>query len=157
VNVGFTGSRAGLTAEQGLTVTAMLLALGPGFFHFGDCKGADDRAARIAYELGWWVVAHPGPAGKDAGRWRTLGSQPRVSVLDERPFLERNELIAIAGDFLLIACPSGLEAEQRRSGTWATVRDARKLERRIVLVQPDGRAVDDMANREAITLAEVSA
>jgi hypothetical protein len=45
---------------------------------------------------------------------------------------------------LLIACPGEL-AEAVRSGTWATVRYARKLGRPIVIFWPDGSVTGEPA------------
>lgn len=47
-----------------------------------------------------------------------------------KPYLERNKDIANEGIDGLIAAPSGW-VEELRSGTWATVRYARKLKRTI--------------------------
>jgi hypothetical protein len=52
------------------------------------------------------------------------------------PYLKRNEAIVIASD-VLIAAPDS--PERKRSGTWATVRFARKLKRTIYIVMPCGR------------------
>lgn len=51
------------------------------------------------------------------------------------PYLARNCVIVDEADILL-ACPKG--PEEQRSGTWATVRYARKQNKRIVIVYPDG-------------------
>ena len=46
---------------------------------------------------------------------------------------------------VLIAAPAEQEGERLRSGTWATVRYARRLGRRVVLVCPDGSLREDGA------------
>lgn len=57
-------------------------------------------------------------------------------VLPAKDYLARNhDIVDAAG--LLIAAPSG-PAEKRRSGTWATVRHARKQGTRIWIVLPSG-------------------
>ena len=50
------------------------------------------------------------------------------------PYLERNKEI-VASSNLLIACPVG-DKEELRSGTWSTVRFARKICTELVIVYP---------------------
>lgn len=57
-------------------------------------------------------------------------------VHEPRPPLERNRDVVDASDVLL-ACPGGM-AEEQRSGTWATIRYARKAGKPVVIVWPDG-------------------
>ena len=59
-----------------------------------------------------------------------------ATVAAPKGYLDRNHDIVDAAD-VLIAAPSGT-TEKRRSGTWATVRYARKLGRTICVVLPDG-------------------
>jgi predicted Rossmann fold nucleotide-binding protein DprA/Smf involved in DNA uptake len=51
------------------------------------------------------------------------------------PYLERNHAIVNESDFL-IAAPDG--PETLRSGTWATVRYARKVGKRVLVIMPNG-------------------
>ena len=46
--------------------------------------------------------------------------------MDEAPYLERN-LNIIKNSSILIACPIDKNNEELRSGTWSTIRKARKL------------------------------
>lgn len=83
---------------------------------------------------------------------KTIGHPPSDSLRraycaydEERtplPFLVRNHAIVDEGVDGLIAAPSGW-VEEQRSGTWATVRYARKLGRRIWIVLPDGRVKEE--------------
>ncbi len=59
-----------------------------------------------------------------------------LRVLESKPYLERNRDIVDASE-VLIACPSTRE-EVMRSGTWATVRYARKKGMKITLIFRDG-------------------
>jgi hypothetical protein len=102
-----------------------------GRLHHGMCYGSDDQASRIAARLGWYTIGHPG-YGK-AGTANFHGHADRI--LDAFPYLTRNQHIVEAAD-LVIATPSG--AEVVRSGTWATVRYARKCEKQLIVIQPDG-------------------
>lgn len=61
-------------------------------------------------------------------------------IRDPLPPLERNHRIVDACD-VLIACPKDAQ-EQLRSGTWATVRYARKQGKRVIVITPDGTVED---------------
>jgi hypothetical protein len=56
--------------------------------------------------------------------------------LSEDP-LTRNQKIVTDCD-VLIACPKAMQEEQRGSGTWMTIRYARKVEKRYVVIYPSG-------------------
>ena len=86
--------------------------------HNGDAVGADAEAHDIAVELDFGVVIHPPDnvtqrAFKIA--WLTRGP---------RPYLDRIKAIVRETSFL-IAAPA-MEIKQLRSGTWSTVRYARR-------------------------------
>lgn len=146
MSIGFTGSRSGLASKQALALIALLRGLREAhvIIAHGDCTGSDDHAARIAYALKYRMDVWPGPEGKHAGLWRLLGDQPGVTVHPSMGYRERDWYIVENSD-LLVACPSGEEAAQKRSGTWATVRDARKILPRCptIIVWPDGTVADD--------------
>jgi predicted Rossmann fold nucleotide-binding protein DprA/Smf involved in DNA uptake len=78
--------------------------------------------------------AHPGPDGPARAYCEAEEVRP------QRPYLDRNRDIVAASD-VLIACPKG--PEQRRSGTWSTVRYARQARLPILIVWPDGEVSDD--------------
>jgi len=129
--VGFTGARQGMTEYQKNTVKNLLMAGQPTEFHHGDCVGADADAHVLAVRAGIKTVGHP----PDISDNRAFCG---VNILREtKPYLDRNHDIVDETD-LLIACPMRAE-EVRRSGTWATVRYARKLGRMILIVYPSGR------------------
>lgn len=132
VHVGFTGSRHGMTTDQDRTVRALLEDLQEHHraevFHHGDCTGADDQAATLAHELGYWVVAHP-PTNR---RVRAYGYYDEL--VRPAPYLARNREIVDACH-RVIACPAST-VEQQRSGTWATVRYARTRGVRLAVLGP---------------------
>jgi hypothetical protein len=108
-----------------------LLACTPGaVLHHGDAIGADAEAHDIAVALGWAVVIHP--PSEDYGRAFKASSFVRAP----RPHLKRNRAIVRETD-MLIAAPAGA-IEELRSGTWSTVRYARRQGRPIWLILPDG-------------------
>lgn len=129
--VGFTGTQRGTTARQDETLCGLLLELEPVRAHHGDCIGADAAFHRICLDQGILVYLHPPTDAKK--RAFCAGCQ---FVHAPRPYLERNRDIVLA-TVRLIACPGEFE-EQLRSGTWSTVRFARKLRRPVCIIFPDG-------------------
>lgn len=126
---GFTGTQRGMTALQCKALRTFLEG-GGGEFHHGDCVGADSQAHEIVEPLGYRIVGHP-PSNptKRAGR---ICHELRP----EKPYLERNKDI-VRDTIALIAAPGEVE-EQIRSGTWSTVRFARKQNKCVVMIFPDG-------------------
>lgn len=111
MRVGFSGTREGMTKAQAAAVAFMLRALG------------------VAVEL------HP-PSNPALRAFCEM--RPGEVVRDEAPYLARNANIAAATE-ALIACPCGEVGEETRSGTWWTVRAARRLGRPVAVVRPSGR------------------
>lgn len=98
--------------------------------HHGDCVGRDAHAHRLARQLGMLVEIHPPIYG-------SLRAYCEADYANTpRRFLTRNRDIVDATE-ALIAAPKGME-EERRSGTWSTVRYARQQGKRVVVVFPDG-------------------
>lgn len=86
--------------------------------HHGDCTGWDEQAFYVAYILGIPTIAHP-PASPEFRAYTKSDV-----IMPERQYLDRNKDIVGAIDFL-IAAPDG--PEKQRSGTWSTVRYAKKI------------------------------
>jgi hypothetical protein len=125
--VGFTGTREGLSAGQHKALATFLSTIDIVEFHHGDCVGADAQAHDLVRKLkpAARIITHPGNSvGFSASK-----------VADEydktRDNIERNRLIVDLCR-VLIACPLGPEA--LRSGTWSTVRYARKVRRPLVII-----------------------
>jgi hypothetical protein len=123
-SIGFTGSRAGLTSSQRELLTNSLQELKHTYmyFHHGDCVGADEEANDIAKKIGYYIVIHP-PTNPKQRAYCPISEF--CTILPSKPYLKRNQEIVLASS-ILIAAPSSSK-EQLRSGTWATVRFARKL------------------------------
>lgn len=132
--IGFTGTHRGMTLAQQDRVFAHLQALQPAAFHHGDCVGADVEAAAMAHVLGIPVVRHPPTDPKMWARSSWGTACPAAS------YGERNAAIVAACD-LLIAAPAGPE-RQRGSGTWWTVRMARRAGKSIQVIWMDGQILD---------------
>lgn len=131
--IGFTGHRRELSGPQSRMLTGLVISIGLDTIissvHHGDCVGADAAFDALCEGLGIKREAHPGPDGPDRAYCDA------DVIHEQRPYLQRNHDIVDVCD-LLIACPRG--AEIQRSGTWSTIRYARRLPRRIVIVWPDG-------------------
>lgn len=126
--VGFTGTQEGMTQAQ---VKRLRSLLGPANeFHHGDCIGADAEAHEVAESLGLFIVVHP-----PVNSYKRAFKNGHV-VLPPLPFLTRNHEIVRVCDQLLAA--PRMEEEELRSGTWATVRFARKRMVPVILLLPDG-------------------
>jgi hypothetical protein len=128
--VSFTGTRQGMTAAQKKSFRWLLKELGAGTLVHGDCVGADEDAGDIAHDLGMRVNKRPSTSETRA--FSPIGT----IVAKPKPPLERNPDIIDDGD-CAVACPRGM-GEERRSGTWAAVRYARKQDYIIWTVWPDG-------------------
>lgn len=100
-------------------------------FHHGDCIGSDADAHEIACFLEWDIVIHP-PEAEQLRAW----CAPAKHICDPLPYLDRNKEIVRQTD-CLIAAPRERE-EQLRSGTWSTIRFARMLRKRYMIIYPDG-------------------
>lgn len=131
--VGFTGTQRGMTVQQALSVKRLLRLFEWTHFHHGDCIGADAEAHEIAIERGLKIVLHP-PEIDDKRAWKFSEDTRRP-----KPYLDRNHDI-VDECWYMVAAP-GEDVEQLRSGTWATVRYARKLHRSLWLVLPSGEVV----------------
>lgn len=130
--VGFTGTQAGMTDHQKEAVTSLLKHLDPIEAHHGDCIGADTGFHKIARGMGITMVGHPA-SGVEEKRAYNSGF---YFLHDPRHPLERNKDIVDAST-VIVAVPRGYE-EVLRSGTWATVRYARKAGKDLNIVYPDG-------------------
>jgi predicted Rossmann fold nucleotide-binding protein DprA/Smf involved in DNA uptake len=110
----------------------------PAEFHHGQCVGADAEAHAIALELGVpSIIVHPADDADLRARLSATPSTSSVAYLEPTESLRRNKAIARGVD-TLIAAPA-TAAEQVRSGTWFTIRYARRLGRVEVIVLPPSR------------------
>jgi hypothetical protein len=140
VRLGFTGTQQGMTDKQLHTFRAIFTQYGGPMvvFSHGDCVGADFEAATVAKEAGCYIVGYPGHGKvKDDVHDRVKrGYFKSDFTYPPKPYLKRNQDIVDASD-TIIACPSTL-GEILRSGTWATIRYARKQNKEIYIIRPDG-------------------
>lgn len=132
--IGFTGTRHGMTVAQQEVLLTLLTNSPCQEFHHGDCIGADEQAHEIAKKLGLFIVIHPPLIAK----WRANNGQGCRGDESREPksYIERNHDIVDETD-MLIAAPGG-EQEELRSGTWSTVRYARKQNKPVFIIYPNG-------------------
>ena len=145
LRIGFTGSRDGMTNQQeaafvflmlGLNTERALLDKDKIEFHHGCCIGADTIASKLFSRCNFpkWIVAHP-PTDN-----RMIGKNYQYNLIKQaKPYLVRNKSIVDNAD-MLIACPKTCKEEQR-SGTWSTIRYARKKDKIVIIILPDGKTV----------------
>lgn len=131
--VGFTGTQRGVTPEQWAACWPMLNARAPGSFHHGDCIGSDDQIAGMTRLIGFWIVGHPPVITSKRAFFQS------DELRDPLPYLARNHKIVDAAQEM-IATPGEFE-EQLRSGTWATIRYARRVGKPVHVILPDGRVL----------------
>lgn len=136
MKAGFTGTQAGMTQRQMVSfinVVGRIHSVNSiDEFHHGDCIGADEQAHELVNAYLKWpdICIHP-PTNQSkqafcAGHYR----------FKPKPYLDRNHDIVEMTD-VLIATPKEFE-EQLRSGTWATIRWAKKKGKYLVIIWPDG-------------------
>lgn len=128
---GFTGTQQNMTLAQYGVVRDVLTN---GALHHGDCIGSDALAHQIGRLNGLWIVGHP----PDNDTKRAFCDFDEVR--NPLPYIKRDHEIVDESE-LLIATP-GQFIEQLRSGTWATIRYARKIDRPRLIVYPDGTTDD---------------
>ncbi len=118
MKIGTSGSRTKPTQEQVKWFLWRIQELNATELHHGDCVGWDEIADYLASKLGIKRIAHPPTDPK----YRAFCKSDEIRP--EFPYLTRNHHI-IDETEILLACPNA--PETLRSGTWATVRYARKM------------------------------
>lgn len=131
--IGFTGTRKGMTEFQKKEVELILIFHRGGTVHHGDCIGADAEFHLIAKKYSYMVIVHP---ASGVGKQRAYCSGVAL-ILPTKPPLIRNHLILDSCD-IMIATPAQYH-EIMRSGTWATIRYAKKIGKIIHVIYPGGK------------------
>lgn len=136
--VGFTGTQVGMTPEQLTEVDVLLFNnLPTSVAHHGDCIGADAQFHHLSRLNGLELHGHP-PLNPSKRAFCEFYSTEEVE--EEKDYLERDHDIVDQVDWM-IACPRGFQ-EELRSGTWATIRYARKVKKPGYIIWPDGKVTD---------------
>lgn len=133
--IGFTGTRHGMSDAQKEAVKAFLIAEKFNELHHGDCVGSDKDihdmvvAYREAEEKKVKIVGHPPKYNKYQANCKC------DIMLAKDDYLTRNHNIVDATD-ILIATPD--TKERLHSGTWSTVRYARKKDKKVYIFSKNG-------------------
>lgn len=140
MRLGFTGTRDGMSITQFDTfhqlVTQKLLIDSEHEWHAGDCLGADEQSTLLVQKLkrDWArVETHGHPC--NLRQYRAHLDYDVTHPI--YPPLTRNKHIVLSSDIIFCA-PREYEEVHRGSGTWATIRYARRLNRLHYLIWPDG-------------------
>lgn len=143
MDLGFSGTQKGMTEAQTEAVWSMIAAIaliypqGKVNAHHGLCIGADWQFHVMC--RGWVIpiIGHP-PVNKS--KVAKFDMSDFAYLWDDKDYLDRNtDIVNCSTSF--IGAPGEME-EQLRSGTWSTIRKAKKKGIRGVIVFPDGSTED---------------
>lgn len=156
LEVGFTGSRLGMVEYQKIlfqTVMVMIKCKEDFSFHHGDCLGADAQAHTIAAEVGAMEIhIHP-PENPTLRAFCDRFYPEIVHSHEPKPYAERNKDIVRACSILL-ATPRTMQ-EVKRSGTWSTVRFARKQKVATLIVPPYHTPIMELERQILLALNKI--
>ena len=134
VKIGFTGTRHGMNDVQQKEFENIINSKEFEEFHHGMCVGSDKQAHDFVTSI------------KTAKKAKTTGHPPTFKkfmadcscdiTMKPYDYLKRNKNIVDETD-VLIATPD--VKEKVRSGTWSTVRYARKQSKKIYIIHKNGR------------------
>ncbi len=144
MNIGFTGTSAGMTYKQKNKLCDLINELKQiGSVTHGDCVGGDFEFHDMIYSRFPGVQMIIRPCTIDKMRAYSHLNTPDADYVIEDPIapLKRNDIIVQTSDIMFAAPPTMLE--QSRGGTWYTIRKARKaLENgtlnTLLIIFPDG-------------------
>ena len=133
--IGFTGTRHGMTEKQKESVKNFIYSQQFNEIHHGDCIGSDKEINDIIIEYrkknkkNIKIVGHPPKYNKYRANCKC------DLMLPKNDYLSRNHDIVNATD-ILIATPD--TKEKIHSGTWSTIRYARKKDKKIYIFNKKG-------------------
>ena len=128
--IGFTGTRNGMSQEQIDAFKNLIKSKDSDEFHHGMCVGSDKQVHDIVKSKDIKVVGHP-PTFK-----KFMATCECDITMKPYEYLKRNKNIVDETE-MLIATPDC--KEKVRSGTWSTVRYARKQHKKIYIIHKNGR------------------
>lgn len=134
IKIGFTGNRYGLTAEQEIQIIEIFDKYNNIIVSHGDCIGSDTDFHNLCINY-----KNTNPSKKitiviyPPNNSKLRGFNHGDILMKEKPYLKRNSDI-IKNSSILIACPIDKNKEQLRSGTWSTIRKAKKQKLEIYIL-----------------------
>lgn len=130
LKIGFTGTRNGMSDAQKEEFEKLIDSKECKEFHHGMCVGSDYQAHLVIKSKEIKIIGHP-PS------FKKFMAECDCDIT-KKPFdyLQRNKHIVDESD-ILIATPDC--KERKRSGTWSTVRYARKQNKKIYIIHKNGR------------------
>lgn len=134
MKIGFTGTRNGMSVQQLSVVKDLLFDLslkGIEEIHHGDCIGSDAQFHDLCEN--YPIYIHP-PVKKELRAFKQSNN-----ILPEQSYLVRNKHIVDQTD-LLIATPP-VDYEIKSGGTWFTITYARKRNKKIIIIYPNGNII----------------
>lgn len=134
MKIGFTGTQVGITNNQRHALKFLIEFIGITEIHVGDCIGADTDFYHLVKDFNSNIPTIGHIPEYDNKRSKLLYSEQRAP----KPYLVRNHDIVDESDVLVVT-PKESE-EQLRSGTWATFRYAKKTNKKIIIIFPDGKS-----------------
>jgi len=121
-----------MTDAQKHAVVVFILTNDPSEARHGDCIGADTDFHIILQRYFKTVPIIIHPSNLKTRAWNSGA----IKVHDPKDPLDRDHDIADASD-IMIATPKGF-AEERRSGTWTTVRYSKRTNKKTMIIYPNG-------------------
>lgn len=132
LSIGFTGSQEGMSRRQRHVLNEIIAELMPTEFHHGDCIGADAKAHEIVRELAPECRIHAWPADIKGKRANCKAD----FIHTVQAPLARNDCI-VEHASIIVACPKQ-PTEILRSGTWSTIRRAKRAGKHVFIIPPSG-------------------
>ena len=128
MRIGFTGTRRGMDSHQKWEVAILVAENKPTEVHHGDCIGADTDFHEICMEH-IPIVIHPSNLKTRAWNYAgvTMEHEPKPPIVRDHDIVDSVDM--------LIACPAQ-NYEILWSGTWATIRYARKVGKLVRIIYP---------------------
>ena len=147
--IGFTGTQLEMTVYQIFVLGILFNIFRPIEFHHGDCIGADADAHEVAEffknyfnlkNFNLKIVIHP----SNINSKRAFKNGDRI--LKSLNPLQRNKNIVYISN-IVVAAPYQ-EHEILRSGTWATIRYAKKINKPLIIIHPNKEFETECRNQK---------
>lgn len=137
MKIGFTGSKNGMTEKQKEVVAKLEVFTGARIeVHHGDCIGSDADFHNIIRGISpkIMIITHPGFPAKDPKDLSLRAYCRSDNATAAKSFFVRNRDIVDVTE-LLIATPA---SKKETGGTWFTINYSRQLNKKRIIIYPDG-------------------